>query len=58
MAMKTKIALVHCSEILDLKLDPLVLWGDVGVPVDLRLQQADGTLQGGHDDPQQFQHLS
>ena len=53
-----KIALVHCGERLDLKLDPLVLWGDVGVPVDLRLQQAHGTLKGSHDDPQQFQHVS
>ena len=39
------------GEKLDLELDPLVLRGDAGDPVDVRLQQAHRALKGGQDDP-------
>ena len=41
------------GEKLDLELDPLVLRGDAGDPVDVRLQQAHRALEkGGQDEPQ------
>ena len=41
------------GERLDLELDPLVLRGDAGDPVDVRLQQAHCALKGGQDEPKQ-----